>query len=144
MKKYFFIPLFIFISMNGKTQNENTDTVFSFKKSTHDFGNIPQGKPVYTIFEITNISQSPVQIDNVQVSCGCTSPEWSRDPVAPGETTKLKVGYNAAAEGPFEKTITVIYGNTSKILVIKGNVWKPPAGSAPPNTAVDFLKKIRF
>ena len=81
----------------------------------------------------------------MQASCGCTTPEWSRDPIAPGATAKIKVGYNAAAEGVFQKTITIIYNTTqSKIITIKGTVWKAPEGSAPANASVDFLKKQSF
>ena len=61
--------------------------------------------------------------------------------VAAGGTDQIKVGYNAAAEGPFTKIITVTYnGNTTKQIRIKGTVWKAPAGSAPANTSVTFLK----
>ena len=84
----------------------------------------------------------PLIIANVQASCGCTTPEWSRDPIAPGTTAKIKVGYNAAAEGPFEKFITITYNtNQTKQIKIKGTVWKAPEGSAPANSSVDLLKK---
>jgi len=55
----------------------------------------------------------PLKISNVNASCGCTTPEWEKDKVvAPGESTKITVGYNAAAEGPFTKFITVSYNGT--------------------------------
>lgn len=116
-----------------------------FKETTYDFGKIPQGKPAYYTFEIMNTGSTPVKLDDVHASCGCTTPEWNRDPIAPGTTAKIKVGYNAAAEGHFEKNITVTYnGSSSKILIIKGIVWKAPEGSAPANAAVNFLKKQTF
>jgi hypothetical protein len=78
----------------------------------------------------------------VHASCGCTTPEWSREAIAPGATAQIKVGYNAAAEGPFDKSITITYNtNQSKIIRIKGNVWRAPEGAAPANASVQFLKK---
>jgi hypothetical protein len=115
---------------------------FQFKQTEHDFGKIPQGKPVYYFFEITNTSDKPLKIDNVTAACGCTTPEWSKDEVEPGATTKIKVGFNAAADGYFEKPITVQYnGNVQKTVKIKGIVWKAPAGSAPSNASIQFLKQ---
>ena len=49
-----------------------------------------------------------LKLDNVQASCGCTTPEWSKDPIAAGATAKIKVGYNAAAENYFEKRLRQI------------------------------------
>ncbi len=122
-----------------------TEEVLAVKKIEHDFDKIPQGKPVYYSFEITNTGKTELKLDNVQASCGCTTPEWSRDAIAPGATAKIKVGYNAAAEGPFNKTITVTYNsNQTKVLQIKGTVWKAPEGSAPANVSVDLLKKQSF
>ena len=80
------------------------DNLLSLKETEFDFGKIPQGKPVTHIFEATNKSNVPLKIATVTASCGCTTPEWEKDKViAPGEQTKITVGYNAAAEGPFTK-----------------------------------------
>ena len=111
------------------------------KENEFDFGKIPQGKPVTHIFEFTNTGNIPFALDNVQASCGCTTPEWNKDEIIqPGKTAIIKVGYNAAAPGPFNKTITVTYnGNQTKQLFIKGEVWNIPAESAPANTAIKSL-----
>ncbi|HYO21553.1 MAG TPA: DUF1573 domain-containing protein [Flavisolibacter sp.] len=112
------------------------------KELEFDFGTIPQGKPVYHAFQVVNKGATPLKLDNVQATCGCTTPEWSKEPIAPGASDKIKVGYNAAAEGPFEKYITITYnGNTTKQIKIKGTVWKAPAGSAPLNASINFLKQ---
>jgi hypothetical protein len=121
------------------------DDLLKLKEAEHDFASIPQGKPVYYSFELINTGKVPLKLDNVQASCGCTTPEWSTEPIAPGATAKIKVGYNAAAIGTFEKFITVTYNsNQTKQIKIKGNVWKAPDGSAPANASVDFLKKQTF
>ena len=112
------------------------------KEAEHDFGKIPQGKPVTYIFNISNTGKTSLKIDNVQASCGCTTPEWDREKdMEPGANSKITVGYNAAAEGPFTKLITITYNGTqTKQLTIKGEVWKTPAASAPANAAVNNLK----
>ena len=118
------------------------DNLLSLKETEFDFGKIPQGKPVTHIFEVTNKSNIPLKIANINASCGCTTPEWEKDKViAPGEQTKITVGYNAAAEGPFTKFITVSYNETqSKQITIKGEVWKTPGSSAPENKGLNDLK----
>jgi hypothetical protein len=118
------------------------ENALKFNQTEYNFGKIPQGKPVFTFFEVTNTGTTPLKLDNVQASCGCTTPEWSPEPIAPGASAKIKVGYNAAAEGHFEKFITVTYNtNQTKQIKITGDVWKAPEGSAPGNASVDFLKK---
>jgi hypothetical protein len=115
---------------------------FQFRETEYDFGRIPQGKPVYYYFEVKNTGSVPLKIDQVTASCGCTTPEWDKAAVPAGGTTRIKVGYNAASEGNFDKYITVIYnGNVQKQIKIKGNVWKAPAGAAPANASVQFLKQ---
>jgi hypothetical protein len=112
------------------------------KETEFNFGKIPQGKPVTHIFEISNIGKDSLRIVNVQASCGCTTPEWEKDkPIAPGKSAKITVGYNAAAEGPFTKPVTITYNGTEiKQLFIKGEVWKTPAASAPENKNLGDLK----
>ena len=119
-------------------KNEN----LKLKEETHDFGKIPQGKPVFYNFEVLNTGVEPLKLENVQASCGCTTPEWSKEAIAAGGSSLIKVGYNAAAEGPFLKDITITYaGGNTKLIKITGNVWKAPEGSAPTNASVQFLKK---
>jgi len=88
----------------------------------HDFGKIKQNVPVTTNFEITNVSNKPMVIESATGSCGCTTPEVPKEPIAPGASTKLKVAYNAAALGSFNKTVTVKFAGVDepKILTISG------------------------
>ena len=117
--------------------------VLQVKDNTHNFGKIPQGRPATTIFEIVNTGSTPLKLDNVQASCGCTTPVWSRDPIEPGATAKIVVGYNAYGEGAFTKTVTVVYNtNMTKLLTISGEVYKTPATSAPDNASVQLLKQL--
>ena len=134
--------LFVICAFAAGAQTAPQAESLQIKETDHDFGKIPQGKPVYYSFEISNTSAEPLALENVHASCGCTTPEWSKDPIAPGTSAVIKVGYNAANEGPFTKDITITYrGGLTKVLHIKGTVWKAPEGSAPANPAVSFLKK---
>ncbi len=113
----------------------------SLQETEFDFGKIPQGKPVTHVFEFKNIGTTPLSLDNVQASCGCTTPVWNKDTLAVGATSKITVGYNSQNEGPFTKPVTITYnGNQSKQIIIKGEVWKTPVTSAPENSAVNSLK----
>lgn len=134
------------VASNAKTGiteiSKTADESLLLKETEFNFGKIPQGKPVTHNFELTNIGKDSLRIVNVQASCGCTTPEWDRHEVqAPGEKTTIKVGYNSASEGPFNKTITITYNGTqTKQLIIKGEVWKTPVTSAPENDVLGSLK----
>jgi len=118
------------------------EEILFLKESEFNFGKIPQGKPVTHNFEVMNTGKDSLRIVNVQASCGCTTPEWDKEKVqAPGEKTTIKVGYNSASEGPFNKSITITYNGTqTKQMIIKGEVWKTPVTSAPENNALGALK----
>jgi hypothetical protein len=127
----------------GGTALPRPADVLQLKENSHNFGKIPQGRPATYTFEIVNTGSTAMKLDNVQASCGCTTPEWSRDPIEAGATAKIRVGYNAYAEGTFSKTVTVVYNtNQTKTLTITGEVYKVPAGSAPENSSVQLLKQI--
>jgi hypothetical protein len=143
MKKILTLILAVSFQIAGQSQPSLPiqEDIF-LKETSFDFGKIPQGKPVYHFFEVTNTGKSPMVISNIQTSCGCTTPEWSKEPIAPGGSTKIKVGYSAASEGNFEKYITLTYNqNLSKQIIIKGTVWKAPEGAAPANTSIQLLKQ---
>ncbi len=154
MKKILVITAFLSISFNAKSQELGTSAVppkptaaveetLKLEEDVYDFGKIPQGKPVTHVFAVENIGKDSLSISNVQASCGCTTPEWERNKVqAPGGKTKITVGYNAAAEGSFNKSITITYNGTqTKQITIKGEVWKTPATSAPENNALKSLSE---
>ena len=102
----------------------NSKAEFKFDKETHDFGKIPQGKPVTHVFTFENVGTEPIIISEVKPSCGCSVAEFTKTPVKPGEKGKISVTYNAAAKHPFTKNFTV-RSNTKtpvKTLYIKGEV----------------------
>ena len=143
MKGFLLFALLTIVFLDVFSQkNANAPTEpLSLRESTFDFGKIPQGRPVTHHFEVTNKGTKPLLIDNVEASCGCTTPEWSQEPIAPGATSRIKVGFNASAEGRFQKTITIYYGDKVKGLTISGEVYPMPTTSAPPNASLSILKQ---
>jgi hypothetical protein len=98
---------------------------FKFEKETHDFGKIPQGKPVSYEFKFTNTGEEPLIISNVESTCGCTVPAFTKTPVLKGQTGTITVTFNAAAVQPsFSKAVTIKSNarTPNKLLYIKGEV----------------------
>jgi len=148
MKRFLIVSLLFVAGFSAYSQTNSATPVvkteiLSLKETQHDFGKIQQGRPVTYEFGLTNIGKEDLVLENVQTSCGCTTPVWKKEPVSPGANTNITVGYNAIAEGPFEKTVTVTYnGGQTKMLVIKGNVNKGATASAPANPSIQLLKQV--
>lgn len=99
--------------------------VFKFDAEAHDFKNVAEGTMATREFKFTNVGNQPIVIANVQASCGCTTPEWSKTPVPPGKTGFVKAVYNSNGRpGVFNKTITITSNadKPSLTLSIKGTV----------------------
>lgn len=101
---------------------------FKFASEKHDFGKIPQGKPVTTVFEYTNTGTEPLILTDVRPTCGCTIADYTKAPVKKGETGSIKITYSAAAPGPFSKAIVVTSNakTPTKNLIIVGEVTTQP------------------
>jgi len=106
-----------------------------FMKDTHDFGAIDQtGGPAVYQFDYTNVSDRPVKILNVRPSCGCTTPDWTREAIAPGKTGFVQASFDPKGRpGFFNKslTITTDFDSNPIILQIKGNVSSPGGSNQP-------------
>jgi hypothetical protein len=113
---------------------DNQKPQFKFNEEKHDFGKVPQGKPVTTIFEYTNIGEQPLIVTAVQPTCGCTIADFTKTPVKKGEKGTIKITYNAAVISPFNKAITVTSNaaTPTKVLSIVGEVVAVTAAAAPP------------
>jgi hypothetical protein len=101
-------------------------TLVSFSQEVHDFGKISYGKPVEYEVEVKNISKTAIKLEDVRVSCGCTTPKFTKDKeLAPGESTKITLGFSGYAEGKFEKFVTVLFsGGLNQILKFQGEAIK--------------------
>lgn len=108
----------------------------TFDKTTFDYGTIKPNSEGHRYFTVKNTGDKPLIISKVSASCGCTTPEWSQDPIMPGKTAQIKVGYNTSINGPFQKLIEVFSNdpqNSRTVLNIKGTVEAAaPAENALP------------
>jgi len=100
--------------------------IAKFDKTVNDFGNIDQGIPRTAEFILTNDGKEALLISPAKASCGCTNLNYSQEPVMPKKSTKISATYNAAAPGPFTKTITIVTNADANqvVLMIKGTVIK--------------------
>lgn len=121
--------------------NKPVIDILWINESTHNFGTIPQGKPVTTEFSMKNTGKDSLKLETVRAGCGCTTPIWAAGPYAPGENFKITVGYNAASEGSFTKPVTITYnGGQQKVINITGTVYKTPTTPAPQNSEIEKLQ----
>ncbi|MXV15002.1 DUF1573 domain-containing protein [Hufsiella ginkgonis] len=97
---------------------------FKFEKETHDFGKIPQNKPVTVDFKFTNIGDEPLIISAVEPQCGCTVAKFTSTPIKKGGEGVITLTYNAATVSTFTKLATVKSNARTpvKYLYIKGEV----------------------
>jgi hypothetical protein len=147
MKKLFLLPVFFVAALsvaNAQTvttagapstsvmQREN-GPIMTFEQLDHNFGTIKQGEVVTHEFKFTNTGKEPLIINNAAGSCGCTVPEWPKEPIRPGGTGVIKVTFNSAGKANVQdKQVTITY-DTDKTVVLhmKGTVEVPAATPAP-------------
>lgn len=124
MKQIIFIFMAILLATGMVSAQKKA--IIAAEVTSHDFGEIKEsdGKVSHT-FVINNQGEAPLVITRVIASCGCTTPEWTKEPIAPGKSGDIKVTYDPSGRpGPFSKTISV-YSNGktgSFILTIRGEV----------------------
>ncbi len=100
-----------------------------FETTEHDFGKIKEGTMAVYEYKFTNTGKAPLVLSTVQPSCGCTTPEWPKEPIAPGATSKVKAVFNSYARpGHFEKSISVKSNATTPEITLrfKGEVEATP------------------
>ncbi len=125
MRTLLTVVIVALLSLEGISAQQ-AKPVISFNKTVHDYGTIAedQGTVNYT-FEFTNTGGQPLVVHNVQASCGCTTPEWSRNPIPPGGKGTVKVTFDPRNRpGNFNKPVTVSSNaqTPSVLLRITGNV----------------------
>jgi hypothetical protein len=129
MKTFLFsIILLLVVAVHAKSQTADSTVVINFTETVHDYGTIDQGSDGSYEFKFINDGKSPLILNNVRSSCGCTVPSWTKEPVQPGKEGSIKVKYNTAIAGAFNKSVTVNSNakNSSVVLQIKGNVAAKP------------------
>lgn len=108
--------------------------VMTFNKKEHDFGVINEGAKVETTFTFTNTGEADLIIANASGSCGCTVPEFPKEPIKPGKTGKMKVSFDSNGKPGMQQKSVNITANTASgkdVLTIKANVTPKPKAETP-------------
>jgi hypothetical protein len=146
MKKLLLFVMAIFMAFSVSAQ-EQQPQIIEIAEKTHDFGTIKEEDGRVThVFTFKNVTEGALTIKNVRASCGCTTPAWSKEPIASGKQAQITVTYNASGRpGAFHKSVTVTLSNGTEdftqVLFIKGKVTpKQVAPAAEANTSVPTVK----
>lgn len=138
MKKLVAILFFSVLSISMNSQEKTVTKVdldapvFKFEVETIDYGKIEKGSDGVRVFTFTNTGKSPLIVEKVKGSCGCTVPTKPEGPIMPGETGEIKVKYDTNRVGGFSKTVTITSNASEPVkrLKVKGIVLKPETSSA--------------
>ena len=119
------------------TKAKTNGPVAKYDKTVYEFPDLAQGVPSAATFTLSNEGNEPLIIASANASCGCTNLQYGKDPILPGKSTTISATYNAAAAGPFVKTITVKTNASDQpvVLQIKGKVIPKPADATQPAPA---------
>jgi hypothetical protein len=147
MKKLFLLPLFLVGSMSIAMAQVPTSTtgapstsgmsrengpVMTFNDLEYNFGTVKQGEVVTHEFRFKNTGKEPLIINNAVGSCGCTVPDWPKEPIRPGGEGVIKVTFNSAGKSNIQDKMVTITYDTDKTVVLhmKGTVEVPAAAPA--------------
>ena len=115
----------------GEVVNDGPTATISFIEEEFDFGTIQQGDIVEHTYEFTNTGEVPLIIENASASCGCTVPDWPKEPIAPGATGKINVKFDSKGKKGVQNKQVTIRANTNPNftkVMLKGNVNTPEEG----------------
>ncbi len=141
--------LFLFTALTVSIGLAFGQAKIEFKNATHDFGNVTEGAQATHEFTFTNTGDAPLIIHAVRASCGCTTPDWTKEPVLPGKQGKVTASYNSKSRpGAFNKNITITTNATepTSVVFIKGvvvgqevvtKVYSDEAIAASPKISID-------
>ena len=127
MKKVLLFIMLLVCGLNVSLAQKAAE--IKFEKVSHDFGKFSETSPVVNcVFNFQNVGDAPLVINQAIASCGCTVPEYTKEPVQPGQKGQIKVTYNGTGKraGRFNKTITVHCNGKTEIvrLMIEGEMTK--------------------
>jgi hypothetical protein len=125
MRSILFFALLIIGFNNQVFSQVEKGAKIEFKKVIHDYGNVKFGGDGTSTFIFVNTGNEPLVIAQAKQTCGCTVPEWPREPIAPGEKGTITVKYDTKRAGAIAKSVFIISNATNdpnKELRIKGMV----------------------
>jgi hypothetical protein len=135
MKTIFFCLMLVFSLQIALAQNDVVGIAADpdapeilFETETFDYGLIEVNSPGTCSFTFKNTGKKPLVLSNVKASCGCTTPQWPKEPILPGQQGEIHVKYNTQRAGKFSKTITINSNakTATKIIKITGEVEALP------------------
>jgi hypothetical protein len=104
----------------GEVVDNTPKTVVAFAKSEHDFGNIKQDSENKYVFKFTNTGNEPLIIESASGSCGCTVPNYPKQPIPPGGTGDIEVEYKPGKqENAQTKTVTIVANTEPKETILR-------------------------
>jgi hypothetical protein len=107
MKKLYFILSLLATTFLGFAQDDANAPEIKFSTESIDYGTIKQDANGVRTFDFTNTGKAPLVISSATGSCGCTVPTYPKEPIMPGQKSKIEVRYDTHRVGPFSKTVTV-------------------------------------
>ena len=134
MKKIIYILLISTFAIGCNSTNSENKTIeasaietdnpdikepkFEFKETVWDFGTIEEGESVEHTFKFKNVGKGDLVISNCSASCGCTIPQWPKEPLAPGEEGSIKVVFNSAGKSGVQTKDVTILANTIPVKTV--------------------------
>ncbi|MDE0987132.1 MAG: DUF1573 domain-containing protein [Schleiferiaceae bacterium] len=135
MKKVFLTLVVALFGFAAQAQEQQADGAqINFEQKVINYGKIEKGGNGSRVFKFKNEGNEPLVLNSVRASCGCTTPKWTREPIAPGTEGEIIVKYDTNRLGNFHKTVTVQSNAASKtvVLTIKGQVMNPEVQKSTP------------
>jgi hypothetical protein len=111
-----------------------------FEEVKYDFGSIKQGDVVDHTFKFKNVGTQPLVISNIGVSCGCTTPDWTKEPIMPGKTGSISAKFNSAGKMGMQNKVLTIESNSTggnAMVSLVGEVKDAASASAAPTTGAE-------
>ena len=126
---------------DSKDNNQSTEPIITFATMVYDYGTIYNGDNGTCEFVFTNTGKEDLVLTNVYSSCGCTVPDWPKEPIPKKKSAVIKVKYDTNRVGTIDKQITVESNATNGrvVLKIKGMVLDSPNDAVPDNTQNPLL-----
>jgi hypothetical protein len=115
-------------AQGGVAPASQTGPVMTLEAVEVDYGVIEQGADPFRVIKFTNTGNAPLVIENAKGNCGCTVPSYPKEPIAPGETSELKVRYDTNRVGKINKmiTLTTNEGVQTRTVRVLGEVKAKP------------------
>lgn len=135
MKKFILTLAVALFGFAAQAQEQPTEGAkIQFAEKVINYGKIEKGANGTRVFKFKNEGTEPLVLNSVRASCGCTTPKWTREPIAPGAEGNITVKYDTNRMGNFHKTVTVNSNATNKtvVLTIKGQIMNPAAQKTTP------------